>query len=228
MVDLIFDTSSIISLATNNLLDKLSEMKKMFKGDFLISNAVKKEIIENPITNRKYKFEAILISSLIQNNIFRIYPKINIEQKTMRVLEISNNIYSAYGNPIHILDKAEVETLVLTQLLKGVFVVDERSIRLLVEDYRKLAMLLERKLDTKIKINTQNLKLFKSEISNVSIVRSAELMTIAFEKGLFKEYESSYAGKKDILDGVLWGLRLRGCAISTEEIEELIKIERVK
>jgi len=228
MVDLIFDTSSIISLATNNLLDALSDLKKMLKGDFLISNSVRKEIIDNPITNKKYKFEAITISNLVQNNIIRIYSKVNIEQKTIRVLDVSNNIFSAYDNPIHILDKAEVESLVLTQLLKGVFVVDERNIRLLVEDCKKLAMLLERKLDTKIKINSNNLKLFKSEISNVSIIRSAELMAVAFEKGFFKEYENSYASKKDILDGILWGLRLRGCAISTEEIDELLKIERVK
>ena len=228
MVDLIFDTSSIISLATNNLLDTLSDLKKKFKGDFFISDSVKKESLDNPITNRKYKLEAIMISNLIQNNILRIYSRVNIEQKTMRVLDISNNIFSAYGNSIHILDKAEVESLVLTQLFKGVFVVDERNIRLLVEDYKKLALLLERKLNTKIKINNQNIKLFQSEISNINIIRSAELMTVAFEMGYFKEYENKYANKKDILDGILWGLRLRGCAISTEEIEELLKIERVK
>ena len=228
MADLIFDTSSIISLATNNLLDKLIELKKKFKGDFIISNAVKKEILDNPITSKKYKLEAIMISELIQNNIFRVNSNINAEQKTTRLLDICNNIFSAYGNNIHILDRAEVEALVFTQLLKGVYIVDERNIRLMVEDYKKLTLLLERKLDTKIKINNQNLRLFKSEISNINIIRSAELMAVAFEMGLFKEYENKYANKKDILDGILWGLRLRGCAISTEEIEELIKIERVK
>jgi len=228
MTDLIFDTSSIISLATNNLLGVLIELKKKFKGDFLISDAVRMEILDNPLNSKKYKLEAIMISELVQNNIFRIYSKINIEQKTIRVMNICNNIFLAYNNPIHILDKAEVESLVLTQLLKGVYIVDERNIRLMVEDYRKLALLLERKLDTKIKIDNQNLKLFKQEISNIKIIRSAELMAVAFELGLFREYENKYAGKKEILDGILWGLRLRGCAISTDEIEELIKIERVK
>ena len=228
MADLIFDTSTIISLATNNLLNALVELKKKFKGDFLISDAVRREILDNPLSSKKYKLEAIIISELIQNNIFRVYSKINIEQKTMRVLNLGNNIFSAYGNNIHMLDKAEVETLVLAQLLKGVYIVDERNMRLMVEDYKKLALLLERKLDTKIKINNQNLKLFKQEISNVNIIRSAELMAVAFEFGLFKEYENKYTSKKDILDGILWGLRLRGCAISTDEILELLKIEKVK
>jgi len=228
MADLIFDTSTIISLATNNLLNALVELKKKFKGDFLISDAVRREILDNPLSSKKYKLEAIIISELIQNNVFRVYSKINIEQKTMRVLNLGNNIFSAYGNNIHMLDKAEVETLVLAQLLKGVYIVDERNMRLMVEDYKKLALLLERKLDTKIKINNQNLRLFKQEISNVNIIRSAELMAVAFEFGLFKEYENKYASRKDILDGILWGLRLRGCAISTDEILELLKIEKVK
>ena len=53
-------------------------------------------------------------------------------------------------------------------------------------------------------------------------------MTVAFELGLFKEYENKFTNKKEIFEGILWGLKLRGCAISTEEIDELIKIERVK
>lgn len=228
MSNLIFDTSSIISLATNNLLEVLEQLKKKFKGDFIISNAVKKEILDNPLMSKKYKLEAIMISNLIQNNIFRIYSNVNIESKTIRLLEICNNIFSAYGNPIHILDKAEVESLVLAQMMQGTYIVDERNIRVLVEDYKKLAQLLERKLDTKITINNQNVKLFKAEISNINIIRSTELMTVAFELGLFKEYENKYTNKKEILDGILWGLRLRGCAISNEEIDELIKIERVK
>ena len=228
MNDLIFDTSAIISIATNNLLDVLEQLKKKFKGDFLISDAVKMEILDNPIKSRKYKLEAIMISNLIQNNIFKIYRNINIENKTMNLLNLCNNIFLAGNKPIKILDKAEVEALVLTQLLQGVYIVDERNIRLMVEDYRKLAILLERKLDTKITINNQNIRLFKSEIKDITIVRSAELMTIAFEKGLFNEYENKYSNKREILDGILWGLRLRGCAISTEEIEEVIKIEKAK
>ena len=47
MNDLFFDTSSIISLATNNLLSVLEELKKKFKGDFVISDAVRKESLDN-------------------------------------------------------------------------------------------------------------------------------------------------------------------------------------
>jgi len=227
MNDLVFDTSSIISIATNNLLDVLEQLKKRFKDDFIISDAVKREVLDHPLTIKKYKLEAIMISNLI-NNILRKYTNINIEKKTMNLLSISNEIFLANETPIKILDKAEVESLVLTQVLQGTFVVDERNIRLLVEDYKKLAQLLERKLDRKITINNQNIKLFKSEIKDINIIRSADMMTIAFELGLFKDLENKYTNRAEILDGILWGLRLRGCAISTEEIDEILKIERVK
>ena len=228
MNDLIFDTSSIISIATNNLLGVLEQLKKSFKGDFIISNDVKREVLDHPLKTRKYKLEAIMISNLIQNNIIRTYSNVNLERKTINLLNLCNDIFLSNGKPIKILDKAEVEALVLTQILKGTYVVDERNIRLLVEDYRKLAKLLERKLNRKITINNQNIKLFKSELKDINIIRSAELMTIAFEKGMFSEYENKYSSKKNILDGILWGLRLRGCAISTEEINEILRIERVK
>ena len=228
MNDLVFDTSSIISIATNNLLDVLEQLKKRFKDDFIISDAVKREVLDHPLTIKKYKLEAIMISNLINNNILRKYTNINIEKKTMNLLSISNEIFLANETPIKILDKAEVESLVLTQVLQGTFVVDERNIRLLVEDYKKLAQLLERKLDRKITINNQNIKMFKSEIKDINIIRSADMMTIAFELGLFKDLENKYTNRAEILDGILWGLRLRGCAISTEEIDEILKIERVK
>ena len=46
---------------------------------------------------------------------------------------------------------------------------------------------------------------------------------IAFEKGILEDYLVD--GKKELIDAILWGLRLRGCSISNEEIDELIKIE---
>src|SRR3989344_12501 len=208
MNDLVFDTSAIISIATNNLLDILEQLKKRFKGDFLISEAVRKEILDNPLNSKKYKLEAIMISNLIENNIFKIYSNINTESKTVRLLELCNNLFIVNGKAMKILDKAEVEALVLAQLLQGTYIVDERSIRLIVEDYKKLALLLERKLDTKITINNEKLKEFKLEIKSVSIIRSTELMAMAFEMGLFNEYENKYANKKEILDGILWGLEL--------------------
>ena len=42
-------------------------------------------------------------------------------------------------------------------------------------------------------------------------------MIVAFEKGFFK----ALGNKKEVLDALLWGLKLRGCAISVREIKEV-------
>src|SRR3989344_195465 len=229
MTDLVFDSSALISLATNSLLPKLEEFKSKFNGKFLITESVKKEILDHPLHSNKFKFEAIMISNLLQQNILKLFTNLNMEKKSMRLLDLCNNIFIARGNPVKIRDRAEVEALVLSITSNAVYAVDERTIRLLVEDPRKLSQLLERKFDTKIIIDQKNLAAFKSEIKDVQIIRSAELMAVAFELGLFKEYETKYLEnpRREILEGILWGLRLRGCAISTEEIYDIIKLEGV-
>jgi len=32
---------------------------------------------------------------------------------------------------------------------------------------------------------------------------------------------------KDLLEGILWGLKFKGCAVTDQEIEEIIKLEKV-
>ena len=97
MNDLIFDTSTIISIATNNLLDVLEQLKKKFKGDFIISNDVKREVLDHPLKTRKYKLEAIMISNLILNNVIRTYSNVNLERKTINLLNLCNNIFLPFS-----------------------------------------------------------------------------------------------------------------------------------
>lgn len=222
---LVFDTSSLISITTNNLLNIFEQLQKKFQGEFLIANSVKKEIIDTPLTSKKFKLEAIQISNLMDRGVIKLYKNLNLQNKTNNTLEMINNIFFTGESPIKIVDLAEVESLILASSLNAVYVVDERTLRLIVENPKNLVSLLERKLNKKVKLNGKNLKLFKELVSNIKIIRSSELMTIAFEQGLFNDYKSD---KKEILDGLLWGLRLRGCAISTDEINDTLKLEKLK
>lgn len=233
MKALIFDSSSIISIATNNLLNILSELKKYYKGEFLISNEVLKEIIDDPLKNRRFKLEALQVADYLAEGNIKLFKK-DLDDKTNYLLALANNIFQADNHNIIILHKAEVEALALTLFLEAdALVIDERTTRLLIEDTLKLKHLLEKKLHTKITINKDNLNYFKKETRDVKILRSSELMIMAFENGLFKIYDEGKKliendFKKELLEGILWGLRLRGCAISTDEINEIIRIERVR
>jgi predicted nucleic acid-binding protein len=233
MKALIFDSSSIISITTNNLLDILTDLKKIYKGEFLISNEVLKEIVDDPLRSRRFKLEALQLAHYLARGNIKLF-KHDLDDKTNYLLTLANSIFQINNDNISIVQKAEAEALALTLFLEAdALVIDERTTRLLIEDTLKLKHLLEKKLHRKITINKENLNYFKKETKGIKILRSSELMIIAYEHGLFKDYEDikkifENNLKKELLTGILWGLRLKGCGVSTEEIDEAIKIERVR
>src|SRR3989344_1375635 len=230
---LVFDSSAVISIITNNLLSILTELKKYYHGEFYITNKVKEEIVDAPLRSRRFRLEALQLAHYIADKYIKIYER-NVEEKTNYLLTLANTIFIAKDNYISILQKGEVETLALAALIEAqAIVIDERTTRLLIEDPLKLKKLLENKLHTKVKLDKHNLNYFKKETKDIKVIRSSELMIMAFELGLFKEYEHSKLLIKDnfkryLLEGILWGLRLKGCAISTEEINEALKIENIR
>lgn len=52
MKALIFDSSSIITLALNDLLYILEPLKAKFKGEFYITEDVKREVIDRPFREK--------------------------------------------------------------------------------------------------------------------------------------------------------------------------------
>ena len=181
---------------------------------------------------KKFKLEALQLANFLANNYIKIYEQ-DLSNKTNYLLTLANSIFKAQDNYIQILQKGEVESLALTILLEAdALVIDERTTRLLIEDALKLKKLLEHKLHTKITIDKNNLNYFKKETKNIKIIRSSELMIIAFELNLFQDYEKSKFMvnnyKKELLEGILWGLRLKGCAISTEEINNVLRFEKIR
>lgn len=221
MSSIIFDSGAIISLAMNDLLWTLKTLKEHFNGDFFIPISVKQEIVDKPLKSKRFKLEAIMVNNLIKEGILKVYTPLNIDN----MMQLVNNLYQADGKSITILQKGEIEALVLAlKLNSNAYVVDERTMRMIIEDIDGLKDLLERKLHTKISIDKNKAELIKKMFKDVNVIRSTELMLVAFEKGLFKDYVKN-VGKREFVDGLLWGLRLRGVSISTEEINKLVKLE---
>ena len=232
MKSLVFDSSSLISITANNLLNVLAKLKNYYHGEFFITREVKNEIINNPLNIRRFKLEAIELANFFANNYLKFYEN-DISNKTNYLLTLANSIYKAGDDYIEILHKGEVESLALCSLVDaGALVVDERTTRLLIEDPLRLKHLLENKLHIKITLDKSNLLYFKKETKKIKIVRSSELMIMAFELGLFENYDKikdivkNY--KKEILEGILYGLRLNGCSISLKEIDDVLRIENIR
>ena len=90
------------------------------------------------------------------------------------------------GGKLNILQKGEIEAIALcAELNADAYVVDERTMRLFMEDSEGLKRILENKLHTSVNVDNKMLSDFKKQINGVNIIRSSELMMVALEKGLF-------------------------------------------
>ncbi len=228
MRSIIFDTGPLITLTLNNLIWLLEPLKKRFEGNFYISESVKRELIDRPLDINRFKFEALCSLRYLRQKTIELYPEQNHKKLTEELLELSNKIFSAHGNYIKVMHIGEIETIALACFLDSeAIVVDERTTIEIIENPRRLKKHLSKKLHTKVSVNKDNLNRLKGITKNIRVIRSIELAIAAYETGLLDCYlpDKPY-NNEFLLDAVLWGLKLNGCAVSEDEIKEIIKLEK--
>jgi predicted nucleic acid-binding protein len=217
---LVFDSGPIINFAMNGILPILEDLKKEFKGDFLITKEVKKEIIDKPLTIKRFELQALQINELFKKGVIK-HAEITKKQvdklKTIRegLIQTANNTFKTKKRYVHLIDKGEAAALALSSILPNnpPLVIDERTTRILCENPENLRKLLEKKLHTTVNSNIKNYMPFR----NFKIIRSTELVYHAYKKGLFK------IKSPQILEAALYGVKFRGCSVSEEEIKEIIR-----
>jgi hypothetical protein len=227
MKTIVFDTGPIISLTTNNLLGLLTNLKEKFSGSFLITDAVRRELIERPLETKKFKFEALQVLRSLHSGVLEVYNAGQLKQKSLHLLELANQCFSCNGNFLQIAHFAEMSGLALYLINDAdAFAVDERNTRLLIEDPLRLKEILSKRLHSNISVNNKVLGEFKKVTHSVKLLRSIELVTVAYELGLLDKYLVNIPqARKTLLEAVLWGVKLNGCSVSENEIEEIIRIE---
>jgi len=217
MKSLIFDSGPLINFAMNGSLHILEKLKKEFNGDFLITKEVKQEIIDTPLTIKRFELEALQLKSLYDKNIIKladITPQQvdELRKKRDEIMNTANTTFKTKKRYIHLLDKGESAVLALSNIIKpNLIVIDERTTRILCENPENLKKLLEKKLHTSITSNKKNYSYFK----DYKVIRSTELAYIAYKKGLFDIKDPK------ILEAALYALYYKGCSISEAEIEEV-------
>lgn len=229
MKSIVFDAGPFISLTLNNLLVLIEPLKNRFRGSFYISRAVKNELVDKPLHTRKFEFEALQVLRYIDKGIIEVVDDKEVDNKTRQLLDFANNVFKAKGRFIQIVHYGEMSGIAAcTYLGSDVFVVDERTTRLLVEDPHRLKHILEHKLHTRIEVNGNSLKKFRDAAKNIKLIRSVELVTIAYELGLLDDYLPDVPdGKRILLESLIWGVKLDGCSVSKREIEQIIRLEKV-
>jgi hypothetical protein len=221
---IIFDAGALISLSMNGLLDELQRLKGVFKGDFLITEQVKYEVIDKPINIKCFELEALKVQQLLEDGTLKMAASLGIDNslissKTEEIMKIANGIFMNARNNVNIMQLGEGSCLALSKILfekgvENVIAIDERTTRMLVEKPENLKDLLERKLHTNIVLLKKDFSYFK----NFKIIRSAELIYVAWKKDLID------VKKGNVLDALLYALKFKGCSISDEEISEIKKL----
>lgn len=227
MKKIILDSGPVISLALNNLLWLFGKIKKDYNINFYITEAVRKELVDFPITKKKFKFEALQVRNLIEKGIIEVIKDSEIKEKTDYLLELANSSYKARQHFLNLVHFAEISAITAYILYKAdAIMIDERTTRYMLERPDKLKNVLSHKLHTQIEMNKTPLTELRNRTKSVKFIRSAEFVTIAFEKGLLDKYLPNLPNPREtLLDGLLWGLKLNGCAISTKDLETIKRVE---
>ena len=222
---IIFDASTLITLAMNGLLDELAKLKKMFDGKFIITKDVKREVIDKPVTIDRFKLEALKVQELLSKKIIEMPASLKVGEKeifkkTEEVKKVANSTFSTSERDIHLIDSGEASCMALSKILdkkgiKNAVAVDERTARMIGEKPENLKRLFENKLHTSINVKKENYKYFEG----FTFIRSAELVYVAYKKGLIN------IRKEKVLNAVLWALKFHGCSISYDEIKEIVGIK---
>ena len=218
---IIFDASTLISFSMAGLLPEIKELKKIFKGKFIISQAVKEEAIDRPMKIQRFQLEAIKIKALLDEKILELPIALGlddkvIKEKTNEILDLANTTIYGADKDIHLIDLGEASALAISKMLndkkiKNVIAIDERTTRSLAETPNELKKYLEGKLHAKMTVKQEKIDFFKQ----FRFIRSTELIYVAYKKGLLR-----LKGTKN-LSAVLYALKYKGCAISGREIQEI-------
>ncbi len=220
---LFFDAGPVISLVMSRLAWILPELKRKFGGKFCITPAVQRELVERPLSVKRYEFEALQVMKFIREGILEVYS--NVPQKKVQELKtLANTSFAIRGKPMDIIQSGEMESVACALQLNAAVVMDERTLRLFIENSSELQGILEYRFSQKIKSDQIKIKQFSVQLQGITIIRSTELVGIAYKLGLLDGFiPPGKGGKETLLDSVLWATKYNGCAITEHEIEEIKK-----
>ena len=216
MNKIICDAGPLISLADNCAIDLLQK----FNNKFLIPEAVKKEIITNPLNTRRFELKAIILDEVIKKGEIKVIKQTKeIEKQANEVITLSNNLLKVQGKNIKIVHKGEADAIgALIALKEKNFLIDERTTRHLIEDPEKVQEYMQSKTKYKVQLNQNILEELKKKLKGIQVIRSAEIIANAYEKGILPWKEPK------ALEAALYAVKYAGCSITREEIKEYVKM----
>ena len=217
----VFDASSLISMGQSCLINALKELKEQTGHNFVVPESVFFEVVERPLRIRRFQLNAVRSQKAIRDGWLEVKKLDKKHRELSKEIEVqANNIISVMGKPVKLIQRGEAEALALTkQLNSNFFVIDERTTRTIIENPQQLKQLIERRRHKQARLNQSNANYLKKMFSDLNIVRSVEMVALAFEKNLAT---AELPKTKQGLEAALYALKYAGCAVSGEEISEFL------
>lgn len=194
------------------ILEKLSRRR-----EFVVPPVVYEEIITNPLTIMRHKLSALRMRDLVNKGIVKVERVEGLDRETNYFMSLANNLYFSKGKALRIIHRGEAQVVALAKLLGSpAIVVDERTLRLILEDPIALRNLLEKEVGDIVSVNSGVLKKIREEY-RLEVMRSAELLALAMEAGILKM-------DREWFEAALYALKFNGCSITRREIEEYVTL----
>ena len=200
----------------------LPKLKEQYGGEFYITPAVKRELVEHPITVKRFEFEALQTMKLIEDGVLKVYDKIP-KKKVDDLISLANSSFKIGNKTIDLIQSGEMEIIAAAlETNADAVIIDERTIRLFIENNREMEKLLERRFRKKVTSNKEKMDQFSQQFKSLKIIRSVELVATAYKLGMLDMYLPKQSGAKELLlDSVLWATKYNGSAVTGGEIQEI-------
>ena len=217
------DSSVLISLMDACFGKVFPFLAKKSKVEFYITPGVKQEIINRPLSiqMKAYELSAVRMKAALAEGSIK-YVDADTAELTKRLMFLGNNMFYVGGKPIHLIDLGETDIIATASLL-GIktLLIDERTTRMLIEAPFKVKDHLEDELRTSVSINEKNYYEFRRSVEGITVLRSVELLSLAYELGYFDDFGKD---KHLAIEAGLYKIKYSGSAVRFDEIQELIKI----
>ena len=219
---LVVDSSTLISLSESCLFKIVQHFNQDSRMQFFIPESVLQESIARPLGIKKYELSAVRINQGVLAHWMKVWKnRGELDAATHEIEMLSNELFTLKGHKLTIIHRGEAEALALAKHLGAELVaIDERTARLIMEDPKALQEHIEFKYHDRVEMNQAALRRLQAIFPQTKVIRSIELVALAFERGYF---EGELAQEKQSLEAALYALKNAGCAISGNEIDAFLK-----
>jgi len=225
MTHLIFDSSTLISLSSSCMLNAVGHMFADIGMKGVLPSGVVAESISTPMKFKRFELNAVRIQNGLNEGWLESMKLDEKHQQEVRnVLFLSNNCFEGSKGPLTIIHLGEVEALVSANVIGAKLIgIDERSTRMIIEEPKKLAKFLSKRLHHDVSLNKQYSNELVEKFADISFVRSTELVALAAEKGYLVDEIGT--GKK-VLEAALYAVKYMGCSVSFQEIDGFLEAKK--